>query len=80
VTAFALGAVSLIGGSALFFVGGIMAQAELDIKPLAQQIVLDIKLKNLRQWQWRVRVAMWLIDLAARVMWMKAEVEVEDGA
>jgi hypothetical protein len=56
-----------------------MAQAELDIKPLAQNITLHIKLKNLRQWQWRVQLAIWLIRLADWVMWGNVRLEVEDG-
>ena len=56
-----------------------MAQAVLDIKPLAQSIMMHVKLKRVRQWKWRVRLAAWLVQLAAWVMWVNVEVEVEHG-
>jgi len=56
-----------------------MAETALDVKPLAQQMTLCVRSKRLRQWQWRITLGTWLICLAAQIMWMNVEVQVEDG-
>lgn len=51
-----------------------------DAKELAKQVTLivTLRLDRANQWLWRVKVASWLIRLAAWVMWVNVEIEVAD--
>jgi hypothetical protein len=52
-----------------------MADLVCDAKNLAKHITLTVKMKRTRQWRWRVKLAAWLIRLAALVMWVNVEIE-----
>ena len=45
-------------------------KVEIDGKSITQQFILDVKVVNLGQWRWRVKIAMWLIQLAGWIAWM----------
>lgn len=51
---------------------------EVDARELAAQLTLTVKMRRANQWLWRVKVASWLIRLAAVVMWVNIEIEVAD--
>ena len=55
-----------------------MAQAVFDTKALVQNITLHVQLKRATQWRWRIQLGLWLIRLAAWVMWLNIEIEMED--
>jgi len=54
-----------------------MATAQLNTRDLAHSITLEVKLRGSKQWEWRLKLAGWLIRLAAWVAWMNAEIEIE---
>ena len=51
----------------------------LHVEQAAKQLTLHcgIKLRGVRQWRWRLVLGMWLIRLAAWVMWVNVEIERE---
>jgi hypothetical protein len=49
----------------------------IDAKDLAKHITLTVRLGRLDHWLWRVNIAKWLIRLAAWIMWVNVEIEVE---
>ena len=55
-----------------------MAQAVIDTKMLANHITIHAKIARMTQWQWRIRLGMWLMRLAAWVMWVNLEIDVEN--
>ena len=58
--------------------GGIMAEFVVDMKPVAQHITVQARLKRMEEFGWRVWLGVCLIRLAAWIMWMNVEI-VEDG-
>lgn len=53
-------------------------KAEINVKELAQKMVLTVKVKRVTEWEIRIRIAIWLIKLASRIMWIKLEIEREE--
>lgn len=53
-------------------------KAEINAKELAQGMVLTLKVKRITEWEIRIRIAIWLIRLASRIMWIKLEIEREE--
>ena len=47
----------------------------LDTKKLAQSMVLHVRLGRGDAWIFRVKIASWLIRLAAWIMWANVEIE-----
>ncbi|HUX29156.1 MAG TPA: hypothetical protein VMV78_00855 [Thiobacillus sp.] len=47
----------------------------MDVKDFAPRCTIDVKLKNARQWRWRVFLGVCLIRLAAWIMWVNVEFE-----
>jgi hypothetical protein len=46
-----------------------------DAKQMANNITLHVRVKRSNEWEWRLKVGLWLIRLAAWVMWMGIEIE-----
>ena len=46
---------------------------EIDMKKLSKEYNVEIKLKNLHQWRFRVWVGMKLMEAAAWLMWVNVE-------
>jgi len=55
-----------------------MATAQLNTRDLAHCITLEVKFKSSTQWVWRLKIASWLIRLAAWVAWVNVSIEIED--
>jgi hypothetical protein len=53
-------------------------KAEMNAKELAGRMVLTLRVKRLTEWEIRIRIAIWLIKLASRIMWIKLEIEREE--
>jgi hypothetical protein len=49
--------------------------AIVDAKELAGNITINIKVTRYNQWQFRYNLGLWLIQLAAWIMWINIEVE-----
>lgn len=49
-----------------------------DMKDVASRMGYKIRFKNVRQFEWRVRLAMWIIRIAFGLMWMDVEFADED--
>ena len=47
----------------------------MNVKDFAPRCTLTVKLKNARQWRWRISFGTWLIRLAAWIMWVNVEIE-----
>lgn len=50
-----------------------METVEVDVKKLAKEVTISVVLRDFKQWQIRIRVGMWLIKLAAWIMWVNIE-------
>jgi hypothetical protein len=48
---------------------------EIDMKNVAKKWNVEIKLKNIKQWRFRVWVGTKIIELAAWVLWSDIEIE-----
>lgn len=48
---------------------------QLDVRELTQRITMHVRIHRVSQWQWRMRLAMLLIRLAAWVGWFNVEIE-----
>lgn len=46
-----------------------------DVKELAHDITLVVRISRIDQWRWRLTIGRWLICLAALVMWTNIEFE-----
>jgi len=47
-----------------------MAKLELDAQKLTEQIYIEVKIKRLRQWRWRLRVVSWLFRICWGLAWL----------
>ena len=50
---------------------------KIDAKDLAGKMIMHVKIKRCQQWQWRIRIAVVFIRLAAWIMWVNVEIENE---
>jgi len=59
-----------------------MASAKVETVVCAQDvasgITLVVRFRGMRQWQWRLKIAEVLINLAARVAWLDADIEFDE--
>ena len=55
-----------------------MAEAILDAKNMAHHITLTVKFQRMRQWRWRCWLGVQLIRLAALIMWVNLDIDMED--
>jgi hypothetical protein len=51
-------------------------KATFDAKSLMSNITMKVTIRRYRQWLWRIKLAKWLIHLAALMMWADVEVEI----
>ena len=47
------------------------------MKKIANGFTIRITFPQMNQWLWRLKIGVWLIRLAAWVMWMNVEVNAE---
>ena len=55
-----------------------MAEAVVDMRDVASKYMLTLRIKRADQWRWRLKLGLWLIQLAAWVMWVKIEIVMHD--
>ena len=54
-----------------------MPKLDVQMKDLAHKMTLVVRLKGVDRWAWRVRIATWLLRLAAWIAWMNVEIDTE---
>lgn len=51
-----------------------MKKVLLDSRKLAKEVTIDVEIKQWRVWGWRLRIASWLVCLAAKIAWLNMNI------
>jgi len=51
--------------------------AKIPISHITQQVTMNVEVTGIRAWRWRVKIAGWLLALAARVAGVGLQIQTE---